>query len=582
VAPVRPVAPPATYNMADVWEMAADAVPTREALVVGDRRCTYAQLEERANRLAHALRARGVVPGDHVAVYLENCPEYLEVMLAAFKLRAVPVNVNHRYVAGELAHLLADSGSVAVVTQPSLAARVASVGGELAGLEGLGAAGGGAAGGGAAGGGAAGGGAAGAGALPALRFALVTGDGSGRYEDALAAASPARPEVPGRGNDDHYVIYTGGTTGMPKGVVWRHEDAFFACIGGGDPMRLLGPVSSPAELPARMNDTPLCYLPLAPMMHAAAQWTSLSRLFAGDKVVLMAGALDPAAVWRTVAAEGVNLLTVVGDAVARPLLDEWDRAGPFGVPSLYSVSNGGAPMSPATRARLFATLPNVIVTDGFGSSEAGTQGASRVAAADGAAAGEGGAVVRFDSPAKPTLVLDLEGNEVEPGSGEVGMVLAGGHLPLGYHNDPKRTARAFVERDGQRWLVTGDMATVAADGSIELRGRGSQVINSGGEKVFPEEVESALKGHADVYDCLVVGVPDDRWGSAVCAVVQPVAGATPTLDALVAHCRGLLAGYKAPKRLVLVDHVERSPSGKADYRWAATVAAASADAQVTP
>ena len=328
---------PSTYNMADVWEMAADAVPAREALVVGDRRLTYAELEERANRLAHHFRSRGVMPGDHIAVYLENCPEYLEAMLAAFKLRAVPINVNHRYVAGELSHLLADSGAVGVVTQPSLADRVASVVGN--------------------------------GSLPDVGFTLVTGDGPGGYEEALAEASPGRPEAPGRGNDDHYVIYTGGTTGLPKGVVWRHEDAFFACIGGGDPMRLLGPVSSPAQLPERMNDMPLCYLPLAPMMHAAAQWTSLSRLFAGDKVVLMAGGLDPAAVWATIEAESVNLLTVVGDAVARPLLDEWDRSGPFDVSNLFSFSNGGAPMSPAIRARVFATLPNVLVTDGFGSSE---------------------------------------------------------------------------------------------------------------------------------------------------------------------------------------------------------------------
>jgi 3-oxocholest-4-en-26-oate---CoA ligase len=543
---------PSTYNMADVWEMAADAVPTREALLVGDRRLTYAELEERANRLANHLRSAGVGPGDHVALYLENCPEYLEAMLAAFKLRAVPVNVNYRYVAAELRYLLADSGAVAVITQPSLADRVA----DLAGVAGL---------------------AAGPAGEPPLsvRFTLVTGDAPGGYEAALAAASPERPVSPGRGDDDHYVIYTGGTTGMPKGVVWRHEDAFFACIGGGDPMRLLGPVTSPEQLPERMNETPLCYLPLAPMIHAAAQWTSLGRLFAGDRVVLMAGPLDPAAVWKTVADEGVNLMTVVGDAVARPLLDEWDRSGPYDVPSLYSFSNGGAPMSPAIRARVFATLPNVLVTDGFGSSEAGTQGASRVSAADGAAAGPGAAMVRFDAPAKPTLVIGPSGDEVVPGSGEVGMVMAGGHLPLGYHNDPERTAQAFVERDGQRWLITGDMASVAPDGSIELRGRGSQAINTGGEKVFPEEVEAALKGHPDVYDCLVVGVPDERWGSAVCAVVEPVPGAEPTLESLVAHCRQSLAGYKAPKRLVLVDHVVRSPTGKADYRWAASTAASS-------
>jgi acyl-CoA synthetase (AMP-forming)/AMP-acid ligase II len=541
------VAAPRSYNLADVWEMAADAVPEREALVVGDRRSSYAQMEERANRLAHHLADDvGVGAGDHVALYLENCPEYLEAMLAAFKLRAVPVNVNHRYVADELAHLLDDSGAVALVTQSSLAGAVEAVVG---------------------------------GGGTAVRHVLVTGEA---YEKALAAASPDRPDPGDRGDADHYVIYTGGTTGLPKGVVWRHDDAFFACIGGGDPMRLYGPVASPDELPGRINDSPLTYLPLAPMMHAAAQWTSLSRLYAGDRVVLMAGSLDPGAVWRTVADEGVNIVTVVGDAVARPLLDEWDRAGGYDASSLFVFSNGGAPLSSATKERVLATLPHVLLIDGFGSSEAGTQGASRITAGD---VTHGAGVVTFDEPAKPTLVIGPDGARVTPGSGEVGMVLAGGRLPLGYHNDPVKTATAFVERDGERWLVTGDMAAVASDGSIELRGRGSQVINTGGEKVFPEEVEGVLKAHPAVYDCLVVGVPDERWGRAVCAVVAPVAslssgsgssgtpaGGVPTLDELVAHCRARMAGYKAPKHLVLVDRIVRSPSGKADYRWAAAAA----------
>ncbi len=532
---------PTTFNMADVWEMAADAVPDREALVVvGQRRLTYAQLEERVNRLAHHLAGRGIGPGDHVALYLENCTEYLEAMLAAWKLRAVPINVNHRYVAGELRYLLDNSDSVAVLTQPSLLAVVEAVLPEL----------------------------------PRVRFTLVTGDG---YEAALAACPADRPVVPGRGDDDHYIIYTGGTTGLPKGVVWRQVDAFYACMGGGDPMRLEGPVDRPDELPGRVMDQPVCYLPLAPLMHAAAQWTSLAWFFAGSKVVLMPGSLDPDATWRAVADERVNLLTVVGDAVARPLLDAWDRAvaagDPYDASSLFSLSNGGAPMAATTRERIFATLPHVMLTDGFGSSEAGTQGAMRVAAGE---RPPGASLVRFDQPTKPTIVIDADGDEVVPGSGTVGAVLAGGRLPLGYYNDPAKTAATFVERDGQRWLVTGDMATVAADGSIELMGRGSVSINTGGEKVFPEEVEGVLKAHPAVYDCLVVGVPDDRWGSAVAAVVQPVAGTEPTLAELAAHCRAELAGYKVPKRLVLVEGIERSPSGKADYRWARQVAEARA------
>ena len=526
---------PRTFNMADVWEMAADAVPEREALVVGDARRTYAQLEERANRLAGHLAAQGIGAGDHVALYLENCPEYVEAMLAAWKLRAVTINVNHRYVADELRYLLDNSDAVAVLTQPSLAPTVAAVIDKV----------------------------------PAVRFTLVTGDG---YDAALAAASPERPVVPDRGDDDRYIIYTGGTTGMPKGVVWRHVDAFYACLGGGDPMRMSGPVERPDELPGRVAEQPVCYLPLAPMMHAAAQWTSFSWLLSGSKVVLMPGPLDPDAVWRTIGAEGVNSMTVVGDAVARPLLDAWDRsvaAGrPYDIPTLFSISNGGAPMATSTRERIFATFPHVLVTDGFGSSEAGAQGAMRVEAGD---RPSGASLVRFDRPTKPTIVVDPTdptGAEVEPGSGVVGQVLAGGRLPLGYHNDPEKTAATFVERDGERWLVTGDMATVGADGAIELLGRGSVSINSGGEKVFPEEVEGVLKAHASVYDCLVVGVPDDRWGSAVTAVVQPVPDTEPSLEELVVHCKAGLASYKAPKRLVVVDAIVRSPSGKADYRWA--------------
>ncbi|MGH9111712.1 MAG: acyl-CoA synthetase [Acidimicrobiales bacterium] len=521
------VAAPRSFNMADVWEMAADAVPDREALVVGERRLTYRELEDRTNRLANHLAGQGIGAGDHVGLYLENCSEYVEAMLAAFKLRAVPINLNHRYVADELRYLLDNSDAVAVLTQPSLAPTVAAVVDDV----------------------------------PGVRFTLVTGV---PYDEALAAASADRPKVE-RSDDDHYIIYTGGTTGLPKGVVWRHVDAFYACIGGGDPMRLHGVVERPDELPGRVSDHPICYLPLAPMMHAAAQWTSLSWLFSGSKVVLMPGSLDPDAVWRTVEREQVNGLTVVGDAVARPLLDAWDRAGGYDASSLFSFSSGGAPMSPSTRERVFATLPHVIVADGFGSSEAGTQGSMRVAAGD---RGAGASLVRFDEAAKPTIVVDTDGTEVSPGSGVVGQVLAGGRLPLGYYNDPDKTAATFVDRGGERWLVTGDMATVGADGAIELLGRGSVAVNTGGEKVFPEEVEAVLKSHPAVYDCLVVGVPDERWGSAVTAVVQPVDGTTPTLDDLAGHCKAHMASYKSPKHLVVDDRVMRSPSGKADYRWA--------------
>jgi acyl-CoA synthetase (AMP-forming)/AMP-acid ligase II len=527
------VAPPPSFNFADVWEMAADALGDRLALVCGAQRRTYADLEERANRLAHHFEGLGLGPGDHVAIYLENCSEYLEAMIACFKLRAVPINVNHRYVAGELRYLLDNCDAVGVLHGPRHADVVASVVPEV----------------------------------PGVGWTLATGPD---YEAALAATSPDRPPRGDRSGDDHYVMYTGGTTGLPKGVVWRQEDAFFACLGGGDPMRLEGEVTSPDELPARIAETGLTYLPVAPLMHAAAQWTSFMWFFAGGKVVLMEGSLDAEAIWDTIETEGVNTLTVVGDAVAKPLLDAWDAGqGRWDVSTLFAIGNGGAPMSAGCKARIIERFPTMVVADGFGSSEAGIQGSSRVGAAD---LPTGGGSVKFAPGSKPLMVLDDDDRPVTPGSGVVGRIVTGGRLPVGYYKDPEKTAATFLEVDGQRWLLTGDLATVEADGSVDLLGRGSTSINTGGEKVHPEEVEGVLHAHPAVADVLVVGVPDDRWGSAVTAVVQPAAGARPDLAELAAHCKAHLAGYKVPKHLVLVDRVVRSPSGKADYRWAVSTA----------
>ncbi len=535
------------YNLADQWEAVVDRVAEREAVVAGDRRLTYGQLEERANRLANHLAAAGVGPGDFVGCYLTNGTEYLETMFAAFKLRAVPVNINYRYVADELRYLFADAGLVAVVCEQRFAPNVAEVAGDV----------------------------------PTLRHTLVVAEpgteasldgvpGGADYEAALAAASPDRPVVEGRGDEDIYVIYTGGTTGMPKGVVWRMGDAFFGCIGGGDPMRMTGPVSSPQETVERIIDFDFTFYALAPMMHAAAQWVSVMWLLCGAKVVLHQGRFDPAVVWRTVAEEKVSAMTVVGDAMARPLCDEWDANGPFDASSLFSFSNGGAPISATARHRVQEMLPNVVFTDGFGSSETGIQGSQRLQPGE-----DSGNVTRYDNVADGTKVLDLDGHELRPGSGEIGRVAHTGWIPLRYHNAPDKTAEAFVEIDGRRYVISGDMATVEADGSVVLLGRGSVSINTGGEKVFPEEVEGVLKGHPDVYDAVVVGVPHERWGEQVVAVVQPVEGRTPTLADIEEYARDHLAGYKVPRELVLVDTVVRSPAGKADYRWAKQVAAGS-------
>jgi acyl-CoA synthetase (AMP-forming)/AMP-acid ligase II len=544
---------PTTYNFADLWEAIWPRAADRVAIVCGPQQRTYGELAERTNRLANHLRSAGVGPGDAVGLFLRNDAAYLEAMLAAFSLRAVPVNINHRYTGEELGYLLRDSGAVALLVHETLTGAVASAPDDLS----------------------------------AMRTVLVLDDpapdtvtgevaelpGAQRFEDALAAASPEPVATPGRSGDDTYLMYTGGTTGRPKGVLWRHEDAFFACIGGGDPMRLMGPIDAPAQLLDRMVDA-FAYFPIAPLMHAAAQWTTFSWLLAGGTTVLLPGALDPEAVWDLVDEHSVNVLTVVGDAVGRPLVEAWEaNEGRWQASSLFALSNGGAPMSPALKARLGELFPGRSITDGFGSSESGVQGTQRLQAGENPSG-----LARF-APNPGTVVLDDDLQPVAPGSGAIGRVANSGRLPQGYLNDPEKTAATFVEVDGTRYCFTGDLATVEDDGTIQLLGRGSQCINTGGEKVFPEEVESALVEHPAVQDVLVVGVPDERWGSAVTAVVAPAdPAAPPSLDDVREYLRSSLAGYKLPKHLVVVPEVVRSPAGKADYRWAKTVA----DEQVAP
>jgi acyl-CoA synthetase (AMP-forming)/AMP-acid ligase II len=528
-----------TFNLADLWEASADTVPERTALVVGERRLTYGELEERSTRLANWMAGQGVGPGDHVALLLWNSTEYVEGFLAAHKLRGAAVNVNYRYVEEELRYLLDDSDAVGAVVHRRFARRLAAIRGDL----------------------------------PRLRWVLLVDDDSGDdvadlealpYEDVLAASSPERSFAP-RSGDDPYLLYTGGTTGMPKGVLWRSEDAFFACIGGGDPTRMHGEVSSPAEVRERMLD-PGAFLPVAPLMHAAGNWTVLMWLFAGWTVVLVSGPLDAKAVWEAVARENVNGVAVVGDAVLRPLLDAWDEAGGYEVPSLFTVGSGGAPLSPSLRERFLRTIPGVILADGYGSSETGIQAANRFNADTAGTAGS-----RF-TPAD-AVVLDEETLEpVAPGSEVVGRVARAGRIPVAYYKDEEKTKATFFERDGRRYSLTGDAATVEEDGTITILGRGSLCINTGGEKVYPEEVEGVLRASPDVYDVLVVGAPDERWGSRVVALVQPTEGRQPLPEELIDHCRPRLAGYKVPKEVRFVDEVVRSPTGKPDYRWAAATA----------
>jgi acyl-CoA synthetase (AMP-forming)/AMP-acid ligase II len=477
--------------------------------------------------LAHWFLSSGVTTGQHIGLYLQNSFEYVEGTLAAYKIRAVPINVNYRYTAGELRHLFDDADLVGVLHQADYDDRVAEVAPDT----------------------------------PTLRWSLASGPA---YERALASSSPER-DFEARTGDDPYILYTGGTTGMPKGVVWRQEDAFFACMGGGDPSR--PEVTSVDELVERITPQQSTFLALAPLMHAAGGWTVMIYLFSGNRVVLWTGPLDPVEVWRTIERESVTAASAVGDAVMRPLLDAWDALDPAAdVSSMTTFSSGGAPLSPALRERFLATFPTLPLSDGYGSSETGIQ-AGRVFV------GPTGDKPESQFVARQAVVMDEDAHQpIPPGSGKVGRIARTGRIPLGYYNDPAKSAETFVEWDGRRWSLTGDMGTVAADGSITLLGRGSICINTGGEKVYPEEVEAALRKSESVYDVIVVGAPDDRWGQRVVAVVEPTSGTTPTGDELRSLARETLAGFKVPKQVIFVDKIVRSPTGKADYRWAAQVA----------
>ena len=520
-----------SFNLADLFRVVATAVPDREALVHGPRRLTYAALDDRVRRLAAVLVAQGVGPGDHVGLHLHNSTEYLEGMLAAFLVRAVPVNINYRYVEDELRYLFDDADLVALLHEPAFAPLIEAVRGDV----------------------------------PALRSTLARGD---EYERALASVEPLEPEsVADRSGDDHYVLYTGGTTGMPKGVVWRHEDIFFAALGGGGQP----PITAPDELAERAERGRTRMLPACPFMHGSAHWMGLSALFTGGTIVLDdESGFDPARIWSLIEAERVTYLVIVGDAFARPLVEALG-SGTWDLSSLTVILSGGAILSPTVKDALLAALPGCLVVDGFGASETGGQG--QMVAVPGAA----GSNPRFTMDAQ-TTVLDDDLRPVVAGSGVVGRLARRGRVPLGYHKDPAKSAATFPVIDGVRWAVPGDLATVEEDGTITVFGRGSVSINTGGEKVHPEEVEAALKGHPSVFDAVVVGVADERWGQRVAAVVElrPGAGAAPTLDELATHARRTLAGYKVPRSVVVVDRIQRSPSGKADYRWARATAEAAA------
>lgn len=522
-------------NIADLAEHAIDAVPDRVALICGDEKLTYAELEEKANRLAHYLLDQGVKKDDKVGLYCRNRNEIVIAMLGIVKAGAILVNVNYRYVEGELRYLFDNSDMVALVHERQYSDRVANVLPDT----------------------------------PNVKTILVVEDGSDKdyqryggveFYSALEKGSPERDFGP-RSADDIYLLYTGGTTGFPKGVMWRHEDIYRVLFGGTD-FATGEFVKDEYDLAkAAAENPPMIRYPIPPMIHGATQSATWMSIFSGQTTVL-APEFNADEVWRTIHEHKVNLLFFTGDAMARPLLDALNKDHDYDLSSLFLLASTAALFSPSIKERLLELLPNRVITDSIGSSETGFGGTSIVSKD---APHAGGPRVTIDHR---TVVLDEEGNEVKPGSGVRGLIAKKGNIPVGYYKDEKKTAETFKTFNGVRYAIPGDYALVEEDGTVTMLGRGSVSINSGGEKIYPEEVEGALKGHPDVFDALVVGVPDPRYGQHVAAVVQPRPGTRPSLAELDRFVRSEIAGYKVPRSLWLVDEVKRSPAGKPDYRWA--------------
>jgi 3-oxocholest-4-en-26-oate---CoA ligase len=550
----RPDRSTVQFNLSKAFDTLVGSLAERECVVWRDRRLTYGDLAERSRRLASYLHGRGLTVHreraglegwesgqDHVALALYNGNEYLEGMLGSYRARLAPFNVNYRYVGEELRYLLDDARPRAMILHSSLAPTIAEV-------------------------------------LPTLEsppdVLLQVEDESGHrllpgaawYEEALAASSAEGPPVD-PSPDDLYILYTGGTTGMPKGVLWRQHDIFMAAMGG----RKVGTweiVTSYQGLTDRLDpNTAYRLMILPPLMHGAAQWAAFMLMAQGATLVFPDETrhVDPDDVWRTVEREKVNSVTIVGDAVLRPLLVQLDKAR-YDLSSFFAVGNGGAPLTPAVRAMARERLPNLIISDSAGSSETGAQ--MHVTSMDGVAVGS-------FLPGPGTVVVDEAMEHVlEPGHEGNGWLAQTGSVPLGYLGDAAKTARTFPLIEGVRYSIPGDRARLATDGQIELLGRDSVTVNSGGEKIFVEEVERAIAGHPAVADVVVTGRPSERWGSEVVAVVQLAEESSAAADpaSIVEHASAHIARYKLPKEVVFVQRIQRSPSGKADYRWAAETA----------
>ena len=531
------------FNAADIFEGVVDRVPDREAIVHGSTRLTYKELDARSNKAANALKKLGIKKGSHIGIYAFNCVEWLEIMLGAYKLCAIPININYRYVEEELKYLIDNADMEAIFYHKQFSNKLENIKSHL----------------------------------PLLKNFICIEDNSGEsdvidksfnFEDLIANEDESRLDVD-RSGDDKYILYTGGTTGMPKGVVWRMEDVLMT-LGGGIDAVTGEKYPTPEAFADKCLQDQTIALALAPFMHGGAQWQSFNSFFSGWKLIINDQiSFDADYVWEVVAKEKVMNLTIMGDAMGRPLCDALPRAIEKGLDlsSLFVLSSTASVFSASIKDTILEYLPNLFLIDAVGSSETGATGVN-IHTKDGKLKDSGGGP-KFTKP-NFSEILNLDTKEVIPPSDTetIGYLARKGHVPVAYYKDEEKSKKTFIEVGGERYSIPGDMAKYEEDGQMTLLGRGSVSINSGGEKIFPEEVEMALKAHPNIFDCLVVGVKDDRWGQKVVAVIQRRENDELSLSDIKDVASKYIASYKMPKEIVFSELIERAPSGKPNYQWA--------------
>ena len=531
------------FNAADIFEGVVDRVPDREAIVHGSTRLTYKELDVRSNKAANALKKLGIKKGSHIGIYAFNCVEWLEIMLGAYKLCAIPININYRYVEEELKYLIDNADMEAIFYHKQFSNKLENIKSHL----------------------------------PLLKDFICIEDNSGEddvidksfnFEDLIANEDESRLNVD-RSGDDKYILYTGGTTGMPKGVVWRMEDVLMT-LGGGIDAVTGEKYPTPEAFADKCLQDQTIALALAPFMHGGAQWQSFNSFFSGWKLIINDQvSFDADYVWEVVAKEKVMNLTIMGDAMGRPLCDALPRAIKKGLDlsSLFVLSSTASVFSASIKDTILEYLPNLFLIDAVGSSETGATGVN-IHTKDGKLKDSGGGP-KFTKP-NFSEILNLDTKEVIPPSDTetIGYLARKGHVPVAYYKDEEKSKKTFIEVGGERYSIPGDMAKYEEDGQMTLLGRGSVSINSGGEKIFPEEVEMALKAHPNIFDCLVVGVKDERWGQKVVAVIQRREDDELSLDDIKDVASKYIASYKMPKEIVFSELIERAPSGKPNYQWA--------------